>query len=254
MALLETRGLTMRFGGNVAVSDVDLAVEGGAATGLIGPNCAGKTTTFNMICGVLTPSGGTVTLGGRDISSLSTHRRARLGIGRTFQRLEVFSSMSVRDNIVVGAEIRESWARTTPAGPQLLAGGADLDRDDEVSLILERLGLMDVAESRVGELPTGQARLVELGRALAIRPKVLLLDEPASGLDDAETASLASLIAELTAAGLAVLLVEHDVPLVMSVCSMIYVLDFGRIIASGTPDQVQQNQTVLDAYLGSGSR
>ncbi|MEI2815046.1 MAG: hypothetical protein V9E99_01090 [Microthrixaceae bacterium] len=109
-------------------------------------------------------------------------------------------------------------------------------------------------ESRVGELPTGQARLVELGRALAIRPKVLLLDEPASGLDDAETASLASLIAELTAAGLAVLLVEHDVPLVMSVCSMIYVLDFGRIIASGTPDQVQQNQTVLDAYLGSGSR
>ena len=219
----------MRFGGNVAVSDVDLAVEGGAATGLIGPNGAGKTTTFNMICGVLTPSGGTVTLGGRDISSLSTHRRARLGIGRTFQRLEVFSSMSVRDNIVVGAEIRESWARTTPAGPQLLAGGADLDRDDEVSLILERLGLMDVAESRVGELPTGQARLVELGRALAI-------------------------IAELTAAGLAVLLVEHDVPLVMSVCSMIYVLDFGRIIASGTPDQVQQNQTVLDAYLGSGSR
>ena len=129
-----------------------------------------------------------------------------------------------------------------------------MDRDDEVSLILERLGLMDVAESRVGELPTGQARLVELGRALAIRPKVLLLDEPASGLDDAETASLASLIAELTAAGLAVLLVEHDVPLVMSVCSMIYVLDFGRIIASGTPDQVQQNQTVLDAYLGSGSR
>ena len=239
MALLETRGLTMRFGGNVAVSDVDLAVEGGAATGLIGPNGAGKTTTFNMICGVLTPSGGTVTLG---------------GIGRTFQRLEVFSSMSVRDNIVVGAEIRESWARTTPAGPQLLAGGADLDRDDEVSLILERLGLMDVAEARVGELPTGQARLVELGRALAIRPKVLLLDEPASGLDDAETASLASLIAELTAAGLAVLLVEHDVPLVMSVCSMIYVLDFGRIIASGTPDQVQQNQTVLDAYLGSGSR
>ena len=254
MALLETRGLTMRFGGNVAVSDVDLAVEGGAATGLIGPNGAGKTTTFNMICGVLTPSGGTVTLGGRDISSLSTHRRARLGIGRTFQRLEVFSSMSVRDNIVVGAEIRESWARTTPAGPQLLAGGADLDRDDEVSLILERLGLMDVAEARVGELPTGQARLVELGRALAIRPKVLLLDEPASGLDDAETASLASLIAELTAAGLAVLLVEHDVPLVMSVCSMIYVLDFGRIIASGTPDQVQQDQTVLDAYLGSGSR
>ena len=252
--LLSTRGLTVRFGGHLAVSDVDLDVSAGRVTGLIGPNGAGKTTTFNMISGVLRPSGGTVRLDGADISRLGTHKRARLGVGRTFQRLEIFSSMTVRDNVRVGAEIRQGWSRVTPSGAQLLAPeGSVLSIDDEVDLLLHRLGLDDVAGSLASALPTGQARLVELARALAIRPRVLLLDEPASGLDDSETEAFGELLAELAAAGLAIFLVEHDVALVMSVCSHIYVLDFGQVIASGTPAEIQHNQVVLDAYLGSAA-
>ena len=254
MALLEIRGLTIRFGGHLAVSDVDLDVVAGQVTGLIGPNGAGKTTTFNMISGVLTPARGTIRLDGRDLARLKAHRRARLGIGRTFQRLEVFASMTVRENILVGGEIREGWSRSTPSGPQLLApDGASIPLRDEVDLLMERLGVADIAETRVGELPTGQARLVELARALAIRPRVLLLDEPASGLDDTETEAFGALLRELAAAGLAILLVEHDVPLVMAVCDAISVLDFGQIIAGGSPAEIQSNQLVLDAYLGSAA-
>ncbi len=252
MALLETRGLTIRFGGNLAVSEVDLAVEAGAVTGLIGPNGAGKTTTFNMICGVLAPTSGQVILDGKDVSRLGTHKRARLGIGRTFQRIEVFSSMTVRENVQVGCEIRQGWGRTTAPGPQLLAPkGAELTAADEVDLILDRLGLTEHAEVRAGQLSTGRARLVELGRALAIRPRVLLLDEPASGLDDTETEEFGLLLRQLADAGLSILMVEHDVPLVMKVCAQIFVLDFGRIIASGTAADIQQNEAVLNAYLGS---
>lgn len=251
MALLETRGLSIRFGGHLAVSSVDLDVEAGAVTGLIGPNGAGKTTTFNLICGVLAPSGGRVLLDGRQIGHIGTHQRARLGIGRTFQRLEVFGSMTVRENVLVGAEIRQGWARFTQSSPQLLAGGEDLSLEDEVDLLVDRLGLGGVSGVRVGELPTGQARLVEIARALAIRPRVLLLDEPASGLDDSETEHLGELMTQLAEAGLAILLVEHDVPLVMKVCSQVHVLDFGQIIARGTPTEVQANEIVQSAYLGA---
>ena len=252
MALLETRALTIRFGGHLAVSEVDLSVEAAAVTGLIGPNGAGKTTMFNMICGVLAPTSGSVHLDGKDVSKLGTHTRARRGIGRTFQRLEVFSSMTVRENILVGCEIRQGWSRATPSGPQLLApDGADLSASAEVELLLDRLGLTESADVRVGQLSTGRARLVELGRALAIRPRVLLLDEPASGLDDTETTEFGDLLGELARSGLSILMVEHDVPLVMKVCSQIYVLDFGRIIATGGPAEIQANEAVLNAYLGS---
>lgn len=251
--LLETRALTVKFGGHLAVSKVDLTVDAGGIVGLIGPNGAGKTTTFNMISGVQTPTSGSVHLQGQDVSKVGAHQRARLGIARTFQRLEVFSSMTVRENVLVGGEIRESWARRTPAGPQLLAhSNADLTLAEEVELLLERLQISNLADSLVGELPTGSARLVELARALAIRPKLLLLDEPASGLDETETEHFADLLVELATAGLGILLVEHDVPLVMKVCSNISVLDFGQIIATGTPKEIQTNQVVLDAYLGSG--
>jgi branched-chain amino acid transport system ATP-binding protein len=251
LALLEIRGLSIRFGGHLAVSDVDLDVEAGAVTGLIGPNGAGKTTTFNLICGVLPPTGGRVVLDGRQIGGMNTHTRARLGIGRTFQRLEVFGSMTARDNVLVAAEIRRGWGRTHPVGPQLLADGADLSLEDEVDLLIDRLGLTEVADVRAGQLPTGQARLVEIARALAIRPRILLLDEPASGLDDAESVQLGELMVELASSGLGILLVEHDVALVMRVCSHVYVLDFGSVIDHGTPEHVQQSVVVRDAYLGS---
>jgi branched-chain amino acid transport system ATP-binding protein len=236
------------------VSDVNLVCDHGAVVGLIGPNGAGKTTTFNMMSGVQTPTAGSVWLEGVDLRRAGTHQRARKGIGRTFQRLEVFASMTVRDNVLVAAEIRQGWSRTSPSGPQLLAPqGVELDALEEVHLLLERLGLGAVADTRVGQLPTGQARLVELARALAIRPKLLLLDEPASGLDDRETEEFGELLVELAGAGLGILLVEHDVPLVMKVCDRVYVLDFGQIIAEGTPAEIQSNATVLDAYLGTAA-
>ena len=250
MTTLQVQGLTVRFGGHLAVGDVSLEVEAGHISGLIGPNGAGKTTTFNAICGVITPTAGTVMLGDREISRLSTHQRARHGIGRTFQRLEVFSSLSVRDNVRVGLEIRRSWSRRLSPSPQFLADGAELAPDAEVDLILERLGLSAVAELPVGSLPTGQARLVELGRALAARPSVLLLDEPASGLDESETQDFGTLLIALAHAGLAILLVEHDISLVMRVCEELSVLDFGQVIAHGPPAQIQANESVLAAYLG----
>lgn len=253
MSALEVHNLSVRFGGHLAVGDVSLRVDAGRITGLIGPNGAGKTTTFNAICGVITPTSGRVLLGGRDVSKLGTHQRARLGIGRTFQRLEVFSSLSVRDNVLVGLEIRRSWSRRRGASPQYLAAGSDLPPAAEVDLILDRLGLQDVSEAPVGSLPTGKARLVELGRALAARPSVLLLDEPASGLDDTETEQFGTLLCELADAGLGILLVEHDVALVMRVCHDLAVLDFGQIIAHGPPEEVRSNEAVLAAYLGSAS-
>lgn len=253
MTVLETSGVTVRFGGNHALSDVSLTVEPSQIVGLIGPNGAGKTTLFNAVCGVIAPSAGTIRIMGRDVSKLATHKRARLGLGRTFQRLEVFASLSVRDNVRAGLEIRRSWSRGRGAGRQYLSSGNDeLPPDAEVALILERLGLADLAEVPVGSLPTGSARLVELGRALAARPSVLLLDEPASGLDDGETEDFGTLLLDLAAAGLGILLVEHDVSLVMQVCGHIYVLDFGQVIASGDPDAVRSNEAVVAAYLGAG--
>ena len=241
MALLDVRGATVRFGGNVALDDVTLEAEPGCVTGLIGPNGAGKTTLFNVITGLLPPSSGRVRLDGKDVTGLSPTKRARLGLARTFQRLELFSLLSVRENIRVAADIRRGWSR---------------DKDDPaevVERIIDRIGLRAVADSRVDSLPTGQCRLVELGRSLATKPKVLLLDEPASGQDETETAQFAELLQELAEEGMAVVLVEHDVQLVMKVCAVVHVLDFGQIIAAGTPEEIQTNDAVLAAYLGSGS-
>jgi branched-chain amino acid transport system ATP-binding protein len=240
MALLECRGINVRFGGNVAVRDVDLDVEAGTITGLIGPNGAGKTTTFNVITGLQEPVSGSVVLDGRDITRLPAHKRARLGIARTFQRLEVFGSLSARDNILTAAEIRRSWS-----------GERDIDPQAETERIIDLVGIGDVAHEKVDAMPTGLARLVELGRALATRPSVLLLDEPASGLDESESDEFAQLLVDLAGTGVAVLLVEHDVQLVMKVCSLIHVLDFGAILAVGTPAEVQSDRAVLDAYLGA---
>jgi branched-chain amino acid transport system ATP-binding protein len=241
MSALDVRDVVVRFGGNLAVDDVSIGASPGQVTGLIGPNGAGKTTLFNVITGLLTPDSGTVELDGVDVTKQPPYRRARRGLARTFQRLELFSVMTVRENIAVAAETRRSWAR-------------DSGRvDDVVDDVIARIGLRDLADVRVDALPTGQARLVELGRALATRPKVLLLDEPASGQTEQETERFAALLRELADEGMTVVLVEHDVQLVMAVCDVIHVLDFGRIIASGTPDEVRSNDAVLVAYLGTAS-
>jgi branched-chain amino acid transport system ATP-binding protein len=240
MPLLEVRGVNVHFGGNHAVRDVDLDVEAGRITGLIGPNGAGKTTTFNVITG-LQEASGRIVLDGVDIGDMAPHQRARRGIARTFQRLEVFGSMTAYENILTAAEIHRSWASAPKPDARQLT--------EEV---LDRVGIRQVAGDRVDAMPTGLARLVELGRALATRPRVLLLDEPASGLDETESDAFADLLLELAGEGMAILMVEHDVPLVMKVCEWIHVLDFGAILAVGTASAIQQNQLVLDAYLGAG--
>jgi len=241
VALLEVDTATVRFGGNVALDAVSLSAEPGVVTGLIGPNGAGKTTLFNVITGLLPPNQGRIRLAGKDVTHLSPTRRARRGLGRTFQRLELFSLLSVRENIRVAADVRKGWSR-------------DKENPAEVvEAIIERVGLTAVADARVDSLPTGQCRLVELGRCLATKPQVLLLDEPASGQDENETIEFAQLLRSLAADGVAVVLVEHDVALVMEVCTTVHVLDFGQIIATGTPAEIQSDEAVLAAYLGSSS-
>lgn len=237
MSLLEVSDVTVRFGGNLALDAVTLQVETGSVTGLIGPNGAGKTTTFNVITGLQPVDAGHVLLDGADLTSQRTFRRARSGIARTFQRLESFGSMTVRENVLVAAEVRRSSDGPEPS----VATDA----------LLERLSLRDVADDRTEDLPTGRARLVEIARALATRPRLLLLDEPASGLSDSEGDELAELLTELAGQGLGILLVEHDVPLVMRVCEQIFVLDFGTVLASGSAQQIQSDRNVQEAYLGT---
>jgi ABC-type branched-subunit amino acid transport system ATPase component len=237
-ALLQCEDVAVRFGGNEVLRGVDLRAEAGAVTGLIGPNGAGKTTLFNVLCGLTRPVAGRVELDGRDITKLAPHRRARLGLARTFQRLETFTLLSVRENILAGAEFRRRWA-AAEATPATVA--------DE---LVERLGLGDVADERVDTLPTGRARLVELGRALAAHPRLLLLDEPSSGLDGTETEELGRVLRDVAADGPGILLVEHDMALVMAVSSTISVLDFGAVIASGAPAVVRADPLVQKAYLG----
>ena len=239
MALLATEQVVVRFGGVRALSEASVSVDPGLVTGLIGPNGAGKTTLFNVITGLQEPNGGRVVLDGKDVTQLSPFRRARLGISRTFQKLEAFSSLSARENVLVAAEQRKAWDKSS------FSPGAVTDD------LLAQVGLTEVASYMVGTLPTGTARLVELARALALKPRVLLLDEPSSGLNEEETSALASLLRGLVADGLAVLLVEHDMSLVMGVCELIYVLEFGNIIAAGPPEQIQADPAVQAAYLGS---
>ena len=240
MPVLRVESVSVRFGGIHAVNSVDLTADAGQVTGLIGPNGAGKTTTFNVITGLQDATEGRLYLDDREITSVKAHHRARLGIGRTFQRLEVFGSLSARDNVLVAAEIRKRYAGKNAEDPRTVT--------EEV---LERVGIRHLANARVDSLPTGLARLVEVGRALACRPRLLLLDEVGSGLDHNETDVLGDLLLQLADDGLALLLVEHDVELVMRVCSLIHVLDFGRLIAVGTPEQIRKDPNVQAAYLGA---
>jgi branched-chain amino acid transport system ATP-binding protein len=231
--MLDISGITVRFGGHVALDDVRLTAAPGEVTGLIGPNGAGKTTLFNVITGLQAPQRGRVRLDGDDVTGLAPYRRARRGLARTFQRLELFGLLTVRENVELAASVR----------------GRRPGRSADEALAL--VGLTGMGEVRADELPTGKARLVELARALATGPQVLLLDEPASGQDDAETEAFRDVLLTVAAEGMAVVLVEHDVHLVMRTCARVHVLDFGRVLAAGTAAEVQADQAVLDAYLGA---
>ncbi|MCU1594686.1 MAG: amino acid/amide transporter ATP-binding protein 1, family [Frankiales bacterium] len=235
MALLEVDDVHVRFGGVIAVNGATFDVSESSVIGLMGPNGAGKTTLFNVITGLQTPTSGAVRFEGRDITKVHPRLRAVAGIGRTFQRLEVFGSLTVGDNIRVAAEMR------------------GMDSPDRVrDELLERVGLRAFADVTADSVPTGIARLTELARALAVDPRLLLLDEPSSGLSESETDDFAVLVRSLAEDdGRSVLIVEHDVDLVLGLCSEIHVLDFGSIIASGPPEVIRADKRVQDAYLGA---
>jgi branched-chain amino acid transport system ATP-binding protein len=250
-SLLAVNGITVRFGGLIALHEVDLAVAPAGITGLIGPNGAGKTTLFNVITGLQPPTEGHVRYDGHAIDRWSPHRRARAGMSRTFQRLEMFVGMSVRDNLM------SAWEASVPGG---VLGRRGAEGRAVVDDLLTRLDMMSIADRPAGTLPTGLGRMVELGRALCTRPRLLLLDEPSSGLDATETARFRDLLVEVTrpdqsvdAAPPAVLLVEHDVALVMEVCHQITVLEFGRRIAAGAPQEIREDPAVIAAYLGDSA-
>jgi branched-chain amino acid transport system ATP-binding protein len=249
---LECSGVTVHFGGLVALRDVDLAVSPATIVGLVGPNGAGKSTLFGVLSGLLRPTAGTVLLDGEDLTNSRPQIRADRGLARTFQHPELFTDLTVREHVLIGYRVRHAkrriWADLFTMGSLRPVEAEERERVDE---LVDLLGLSSMADRPALGLPLGFARLVELGRALATTPRVLLLDEPSSGLDSKETELFESTLRRVSQErGISVLLVEHDVELVMRMCSNIYVLDFGAMIANGSPDEVRANPAVRAAYLG----
>jgi branched-chain amino acid transport system ATP-binding protein len=249
VSLLEAVGVTKTFAGITALDHVDLDVNAGEMVGLIGPNGAGKTTFFNCLLGILKPDDGRVTFDGKDLSRVATHKRARLGIGRTFQRIELFAGMTPRDHFLVAERVRNG--RGALWKDVLGLGRASSDENARVDAMLELLGLGAVADRSIEALSLGSGRLVEIGRALMTEPKLVLLDEPSSGLDRHETEALGIQLRAVQAERqFAILLVEHDVEFVRSLVARVFVLDFGTLIASGLTDEVFADSAVRKAYLG----
>jgi branched-chain amino acid transport system ATP-binding protein len=238
---LAVEEVSVRFGGLQALDTVALDVAAGEVHGLIGPNGAGKTTLFNVIAGLQRPTSGRVRLGAHDVTGIKPHVRSRLGLGRTFQRLELFGTLSARENVQMAAEVQQHKLSSgrTPA--------------EEADYQLARVGILHVANEPTDSLPTGLARLVEMARALATSPSVLLLDEPSSGLNADETLGVGAVLQQLASEGMGVLLVEHDMTLVMAICARVDVLDNGFVIARGDPATVQADPAVQEAYLGGGA-
>lgn len=249
MSLLEAHAVTKNFAGITALNDVSLEVAAGEIVGLIGPNGAGKTTFFNCLLGLLKPDGGTISFDGQDLTRVPTHRRARLGIARTFQRIELFVGMTPREHFLIADRVRSGKGSLWK--DMIHRGGPTAEELERAQETLDLLGLDAVADRVVESLSLGVGRLVEIGRALMTLPRVVLLDEPSSGLDRAETAELEqTLLSVHKERGIAILLVEHDVDLVRNFVERVYVLDFGTLIASGPTDAVFADSAVRKAYLG----
>ena len=245
--LLRAEGVSVAYGGVKALDDVDLAVGGAELVGLIGPNGAGKTTLIDAVTGFTPVTAGRVSLEGRDLAGLTPDRRARLGLVRTFQGAETFAPLTVEEHLLAAAQRPGPWGALRDLVAPRRGGAVD------VAWVLDELGLAPFAAQYPDDLSYGQRKLVDLARALVTRPKVVLFDEPAAGLDSTETAELAGLLRTVRDRGIGVLLIDHDMDLVLEVCDRVYVLDFGRLIASGAPAAIRADAKVIDAYLGAPS-
>jgi branched-chain amino acid transport system permease protein len=240
--ILEVQGIVKRFGGVTAVNNVSMTVERGSITGLIGPNGSGKTTLFNCMTGTFRPDEGVVLLDGKDITGQQVWTRAHEGLGRTFQITRLFKSMTVLDNLV--APLEKTSAR------QMVAGRYSGDEVDRAREVLDFMGLGQFEKQNAAALSFGQQKLVELAQVLMLRPSIILLDEPASGINPTLIGKLASVIKRLNDAGTTVLIVEHNIPLVLSLCDRVHVLAAGEILISGTPEEIRNDPQVIEAYLG----
>jgi branched-chain amino acid transport system ATP-binding protein len=250
--MLRLEGITKVFGGLIALEEVSFSVEDGTITGIIGPNGAGKTTLFNIVSGIYPQNSGNVYLGGKNISRFVPEKLARLGLVRTFQNVELFGQMTVLENVMVGLHTKSKSGILSCAFK--LPGHIREEKyiRERGLQWLEFTGMVELAEVKAENLPFGKGRLLEIARALALEPRMILMDEPAAGLNSHETIGLAALIRRIRESGVTVVLVEHDMDLVMDVCDAIVVLNLGRKLAEGTPREIQENTAVITAYLGEG--